>query len=456
MKAFKTLAAALTLASTMALVAGCGGGGGGTPTINPGSVSGTLLDSAGAPISGALVVVGSSSWSDTTDLLGKFSIANVPAGAQPVAIYADGYILKTGAVVVTTGTDSALPAADTTVTADANAADNPVLSAAAATAVLGGVTLSVAVADADADISKVKATSPELAMSVTLNDDGAGGDTTAGDGTYSATVTLTTAQAAQLSNWHFSAYDAANNVSNILTLTSGTAAATSSISDLFGRNTDGTALKLGIAYTIQGTVLVDSSILATKKLRIHIQDSTGGIAVQAEEDVAADLPTVNPGDSIKVTGIITQEPVLDNSIGTVYLKINSASDLTVVSTGNAEPSAYEINGADCVAQYQTLAPTLGGRLIKLGSVTLTDASQWPKANAKSTDLTIQDAAGNTMIMRIQKNADIKGSTAPAGYFSVVALPRQNDSNADGDYNDEYTIWPRAIADFGTAVARVIF
>ena len=117
MKAFKTLAAALTLASTMALVAGCGGGGGGTPTINPGSVSGTLLDSAGAPISGALVVVGSSSWSDTTDLLGKFSIANVPAGAQPVAIYADGYILKTGAVVVTTGTDSALPAADTTVTA---------------------------------------------------------------------------------------------------------------------------------------------------------------------------------------------------------------------------------------------------------------------------------------------------------------------------------------------------
>lgn len=438
---------ATAVITVVLFAAGCGGG---SSVIAPttGTVSGTVLDSNGAPVAGAVVVIGTSSWTTTTNINGEFVVANVPAGTQPFRIEAgNGFFHKSGNITVSAGTDAAVPAAASTMTADADATDNPVLSAAAITksATTYDVTITVTVTDADTNVSAVSAACPELEMSKALNDAGTGGDVTAADGIYSATVSLTANQTAMLSNWHISAYDAANNASNVISLTYGTTS-TTSISQLFGRDSKGASTAQGNAATIEGIVLVDSSILANKKLRIHIQDSTGGIGVGAEEDIAGDLPSVAPGDKIRVTGIITQEPVVDNSIGTIYLKINSTSDLTIVSSGNTLPDPYEISGTTSVATYQSEGPELGGKLVKLKSVQLVDSSEWPKANAKSSDVQVKDAAGNIMVMRIQKNSDIKGTTAPAGSFDVVGLVRQDDTNADGDYNDGYVIWPRMLSD----------
>ncbi len=445
--------AMVLMAAALVMLGGCGGGSSYTPTT--GSITGTVLDGNGAPITDAVVVVGSSSWAATTNILGKFTISSVPNGSHPYRVIAgNGYVYKSGTVTVSAGALTTMTTSDLTLTTDADTTDNPVLSSAAVTKSTNSYTVTLTVSVAASDTVTVTAVCPEFNISKILNDAGSNGDGTASDGVYSVSVDLTSAQTAILSNWHFSAFDSSNNVSNLLTVTYGTATKVN-ISTIYGRNSDGSAIIAGNAVTVEGIVLVESSILANKKLRIHIQDGTGGIAVGAEEDVAEGLPTISEGDNIRVTGVIVQEPVSDNSIGTIYVKVNSSSDVTVISSGNTLPAPYEISGADSVSQYQSLGASLGGRLVLLKSVYLVNSGEWPAANAKSTDVQIRDADGNTMTMRIQRNSDIKGTTPPVGAFDVVGLIRQHDTNEDGDYNDGYVIWPRRYTDITTAAARAL-
>ena len=74
-------------------------------TGNPGSVSGTVIDSASsAPISG--VTVSTPNGSTVTDDSGSYSIAGVTAGNVTISASASGYVVYTGTVTVTAGANT--------------------------------------------------------------------------------------------------------------------------------------------------------------------------------------------------------------------------------------------------------------------------------------------------------------------------------------------------------------
>ncbi len=102
-------------------IAGCSGSddgdGGGTET---GSVSGTVTDSNGNPISGATCTITipdtKGSLMSFTDLLGFFSFGQVPVGVWPMTISKNGFQTLTFEVSVSPGTTTEVPGDETVVT----------------------------------------------------------------------------------------------------------------------------------------------------------------------------------------------------------------------------------------------------------------------------------------------------------------------------------------------------
>lgn len=85
-----------------ALVAGCGGGGGSSAGgVGTATVSGVVTDSSGTPVEGAVVIVGTASWTATTGPDGSYVIPNIPIGTHPVKALKNGYDLGSlGSVTV--------------------------------------------------------------------------------------------------------------------------------------------------------------------------------------------------------------------------------------------------------------------------------------------------------------------------------------------------------------------
>ena len=72
------------------LLSGCGDGGGGAAVTQTSSVHGTVKDiNTGRGISGVRVTIGPRT--GTTDASGRFTIRDVPAGRQSIAVSKPGY-----------------------------------------------------------------------------------------------------------------------------------------------------------------------------------------------------------------------------------------------------------------------------------------------------------------------------------------------------------------------------
>jgi hypothetical protein len=82
------------LVAVLVIGAGCAAGDG--DGVVTGSVSGTVTDSTGKPISGAIVVVGESSATGFTDSDGNFTIQDVAGTDLPVQVIVPGYRCITG------------------------------------------------------------------------------------------------------------------------------------------------------------------------------------------------------------------------------------------------------------------------------------------------------------------------------------------------------------------------
>jgi hypothetical protein len=77
-------------------MAGCGGGGGDTPLVTTGTITGTVTNSAtSAPIPGATVATGTGGFSATTASNGTYTISNVPSGTYTLTASAPGFTSKT-------------------------------------------------------------------------------------------------------------------------------------------------------------------------------------------------------------------------------------------------------------------------------------------------------------------------------------------------------------------------
>lgn len=195
------------------------------------------------------------------------------------------------------------------------------------------------------------------------------------------------------------------------------------INDLFSIDADGVPDSLGVECKIVGTVYTDD-FDGNAGYSFYIYDNTGGINVFNFVDEPGGYQ-VNRGDSIRAVGVV------DFYNGLIELKVDSIAVLGSNITLK-QPT-----------QVSTLDESTEGEYIRLNGFYLVNPAGWPAFPGSSVNLDITNGV-DTLVMRIDSDTDIDGSTAPAGYFDVIGAGSQFDSSIP--YDEGYQIFPRDTMD----------
>ncbi len=201
------------------------------------------------------------------------------------------------------------------------------------------------------------------------------------------------------------------------------------IDSVRSQDANGVPLLLGQTVTLRGVVSM-SDELGTPL--VYFQDPTGGMVGYD----AAFFNNTNYGDSVEVTGVVTQYNGL-----TELQPVNSSSVLgtghtvtpTVLTAGN-----IRLNGDDNE-----------GKLIRVNGVTAVHNT----SGANVTMWTVSGSGVNYRIItgndscdiRIYATTNIANTAIPPFPFDVIALLSQFDSSPP--YNSGYQILPRSLSDF---------
>ena len=207
------------------------------------------------------------------------------------------------------------------------------------------------------------------------------------------------------------------------------------MSQLHVNDANGLSLLNGQAVTVQGTVTTSKLLFQPSNVDFHLQDATGGADVF---QFGTGSFTAEPGDSLEVTGTLTQFNGL--------MEISSPLTVTHLGTG-VTPVPLVLTCLDVANSYNlgTNTDANESRLIRVNNVTITSGT-WPAAGVNGT-LTINDGTGPTILF-IDKDTNVDGSTPPPAVFNIVGILRQFDSSSP--YTTGYEIVPRAISDVSGA------
>ncbi|MDP4169455.1 MAG: lamin tail domain-containing protein [Bacillota bacterium] len=203
------------------------------------------------------------------------------------------------------------------------------------------------------------------------------------------------------------------------------------ISDIKATNADGTLVNEGKTYTVEGTVTVANNIVGTNSY--YIQDASGGI------NVYGDSSAVNPGDRVRVTGMISNFKGLaeltnpkDPSDATKTLP------LVVEKIGTSSlPASVTTTVAD-LNDFAKAEP-LEGKLVTVTGKATSIPTSLPG------NVTIQDTTGKTLNVRLIATTGISLSSLQSNHtYSFTGLLGQYDSTSP--LTDGYQLFPRAAAD----------
>jgi hypothetical protein len=220
-----------------------------------------------------------------------------------------------------------------------------------------------------------------------------------------------------------------------------------SVAEAIARDTQGVTVHLNQTVTTEGVVTVSAGILANNKLKVFMQDGTGGIMVYHQS--AADVPAFQAGDRLLVTGVIRQaDPTSDSApaVGTVLIDVTAGS-WQVLSSGNPLPSPQPVT----LQQIDANGNAYVGSLVAIAHVQKVSGA-WPTLGSKSTQVTVSDDGGTTtLLLRFQKNTITQQMVATltaigAGTFDLTGIVVQNDTTNDGSYFGSYEIWVRGADD----------
>ena len=137
---------------------------------------------------------------------------------------------------------------------------------------------------------------------------------------------------------------------------------------------------------------------------------------------------VTEGDSVRIIGDIGQY----NGLLQMYL-----DSVVVISSNNPVPNPATV--------ITSLSEATESELIKFENATLVDPTQWTGGSGYSVDIT---NGSDTIVMRIDADTDLYGTSAPVGFFDVTGIGGQftfNAANFDG-----YQLLPRYLADIAGA------
>jgi hypothetical protein len=195
------------------------------------------------------------------------------------------------------------------------------------------------------------------------------------------------------------------------------------ISDVISVDTSFVADSLGVECKIVGTVFTDD-FDGNAGYSFYMYDNTGGINVFNFVDEPGGYQ-VNRGDSIRVVGVI------DFYNGLIELKIDSIAVLASNVSLVQPTQVFDLN------------ESTEGEYIRLNGFYLVNPAGWPAFPGSSVNLDITNGV-DTLVMRIDSDTDVDGSTAPTGYFDIIGAGGQFDSSAP--YDEGYQIFPRDTMD----------
>jgi hypothetical protein len=167
----------------------------------------------------------------------------------------------------------------------------------------------------------------------------------------------------------------------------------------------------------------------------YVQDNTGGISVYDNS-----LSTVNRGDSIAVTGPLTDYKAL--------------LEISTTTLGNPTPVTFTALGTGVAQTPSVITPAqfgenVEGRLIKFLNVQFTSTGTFSSA----TNYTMTDGA-NTFVARITSSvSNLFGTPIPTGNVNIVGIGSQFCS-AGGACATGYQLLPRDLNDITASVTGI--
>lgn len=219
----------------------------------------------------------------------------------------------------------------------------------------------------------------------------------------------------------------------------------------------GVALLDGERVTVEGVLTVGASVLAGRKLRVHIQDGEYGCAVDADEVVAAWVADatggLEAGDRLQITGRVTQEDLPSAHgpgawDGLTRVRVEDAADVERVATGEALPAPRLLTVADVLADGDTHE----GVLVRIDGVHKdpVDAETWADELSLTAMVDLRDSTDGPLKLRLGKGELTGGYGDDPGeaVFDVIGLLREDqqvapESDPDGT---SFEVWARGADD----------
>ncbi|HWS72759.1 MAG TPA: lamin tail domain-containing protein, partial [Thermoanaerobaculia bacterium] len=255
-------------------------------------------------------------------------------------------------------------------------------------------------------------------------DDGSNGDVTPGDNIFSFFTTATgTGGAKSLPILVADAQMRATSTNISLTITPSLETIAAVKVDA---NADFVPDRNGQSVKVRG-VVTSIDFRGGTGIEYYIQDATAGIDLFHS---TVDYGPFTVGDNVEVVGTLTQFNGLTEL---------TPSLVTPLPGGSVPPVTPQL------ITLAQLDEAREGKLVRIDNLTITGGS-FPASGADSVapHITVTDGV-TTATLRVDKDTDIDGTTAPAGTFSLLSIATQFDSAAP--FDGAYQLLPRSLADF---------
>jgi hypothetical protein len=224
------------------------------------------------------------------------------------------------------------------------------------------------------------------------------------------------------------------------------------VPDAVARDAQGWALHLGQeGLTTEGVVTVSAGLFAANKLKIFIQ--SGGAGIMVYHQSAAFVPAFQAGDLLLATGVIRQaDPTGGDNLaeGTVLVDVTDGNGAFKLSTGYPLPEPTTVTLDDLVANGVALT----GTLVHLPSVRKVSGN-WPQLGDKTTEVTVADNSGATLIVRFQRptiSAELADELQAIGdgSLALAGIVVQDDRDTSDGLLGGFELWPRGDEDIAAA------
>jgi len=185
----------------------------------------------------------------------------------------------------------------------------------------------------------------------------------------------------------------------------------------------GVADSANVACSVSGVVHgIDMSGLGSSSNTFQLIDATGHITVYKKSGFTPSY-TVNESDSVTLYGKVTQ-----------YNGLTQFTPDSIKVHGNGA-------GLKSWKKVSKLDESTESDYIRIDSVRLLNASQWPKIGNNAYTVDILTQSGDTLTLNIDKDSYVDDSVAaPAGMFDIIGYGGQYDSKSP--YTSGYQILPQ--------------